>query len=262
MADRVATALRSRRLLLVSVAFSCAAAVEPLSAAPGSGGGPDGWQATAERAKPSKRGAARPPRRSGGRATPHSQPTSAPVAASEPAPPAGPETVGHARRRLARIPAQKRTAEENALLAALEFATAIGRADGRRAATLLEVVGYQPLPLSGDLPEPPAAVVLPADIERAIASRPPINPDDWPAEHFEVVPRSRLRAMFPAVADWMLPHDRAVVVHPVPQAEGWVSQDACVVVRIRAGKATIMGGNLLEALGLSLERAGSPGSGE
>jgi len=147
-------------------------------------------------------------------------------------------------------------------LAALEFVTAIGRADGRRAATLVEVVGYQPLPLSGDLPEPPAAVILPADVERAIASRPPVNADDWSVEHFEVVPRSRLRAMFPAVADWMLPHDRAVVVHPIPEAEGWVSQDACVVVRIRAGKTTIMGGNLLEALGVSPERLGSAGGGE
>ncbi len=171
--------------------------------------------------------------------------------------PAGSETVAQARRRLARIRPEKRTSDDHALLTALDFALAIGQADGRRAAGLLEAVGYQPLPAVGDLPEPPPKPVPGSDVEKAIAARRPMKVEDLPIAQIEVYTRKRLRPVFPAVADWMLAQDRAVVFRPAgePPLSDWVTTEACLVVRIRADKATIAGGNLLQVLGADAELA-------
>jgi hypothetical protein len=78
-----------------------------------------------------------------------------------------------------------------------------------------------------------------------------------PAECAAVVEREKLRDEFPAVATWMLGmEDLAVVFRPRPSEHvaGWLTHDACLVVRLRGERATIVGGNLLEALGIPARR--------
>jgi hypothetical protein len=155
-----------------------------------------------------------------------------------------------ARQRLARIAADRRTPEEHALLATIDFVLALGKADGGRAAACVDAVGYQTLPLAGELPEQPNKPVLPAVLEKQLAARPTVDVARLTVSDFEVLTRAGVRARFAAVATWMLPEDRAVVCRrPAAELAGWVPREACVVVRVRAGKTTIMGGNLLEVLG-------------
>ncbi|RMF84343.1 MAG: hypothetical protein D6744_03270 [Planctomycetota bacterium] len=60
--------------------------------------------------------------------------------------------------------------------------------------------------------------------------------------------------MFPAVAAWMLPRDYALVVEPAGAGvHDWVTRRACLVIRVRGRRATIVGGNLIEVL-LAAER--------
>lgn len=245
---------RTRRLLAAAVAFSCAlladGALGPRPAVA------DTAAAALASTRTPKKGAARPRTRSR-KPSPQSQPASQPAPTSEPAVPAGSETVAQARRRLARIRPEKRTSDDHALLTALDFSLAIGQADGRRAAGLLEAVGYQPLPLDGDLPEPPPKPVPNSDVEKTVAARRPMKVEDLPIAQIEVYTRKRLRPLFPAVANWMLAQDRAVVFRPAgdPPLANWVATEACLVVRIRADKATIAGGNLLQVLGADAELA-------
>ena len=245
---------RTRRLLAAAVAFSCAlladGALGPQPAVA------DYSAAALASTRAPKKGAARPRTRSR-KPPPQSQPASQPAPASAPAVPPGSETVAQARRRLSRIRPDKRTSDDHALLTALDFALAIGQPDGRRAAGLLEAVGYQPLPAVGDLPEPPPKPVPSSDVEKAVTARRPVKLDDLPVTQIEVYTRKRLRPLFPAVADWMLAQDRAVIFRPAgdPPLADWVTTDACLVVRIRADKATIAGGNLLQVLGADAELA-------
>ncbi len=162
-----------------------------------------------------------------------------------------PETIVAAQKRLTAIKPAKRSHNEHALLAALDFALAVGRVEGKRAATVIDAVGYQSLPLAGDLPEKPDKPLPRAAIEKSIGDRKPAEVDKLTLNEFEVVTRDHLRSRFPAIATWMLAEDRAVVLRPPPAGSPpthWLGREACIVVRIRAEKATIIGGNLLEAL--------------
>jgi hypothetical protein len=249
MAERGRAGLRARRLVLLAVALSCAAdAHQAFSSWPIA----PGPRVSAAAAAPKHKSAARP--RTHRKPAPQSQPTSQPAATSEPAavPPAG-ETIAQARRRLARIPLAQRTPSDLALLAAIDFALAVAEPDGRRAASMVEVVGYQPLPLTGDLPEPPDKPIWCADVEKRIAARSPVKLTELKRERLEVHTRAKTKPLFPPIAAWMLAQDRVVVFQPSvdPPLPGWVTRPACIVVRLRAGRTTVMGGNLLEVLGES-----------
>jgi hypothetical protein len=145
-------------------------------------------------------------------------------------------------------PAKMLTDDEIALIAAFDLTIAIGRADGSRAEDLIDAVGYQPLPLKGELPEDPAKPTPRAKIVAYVQASPPSHLDELPAAGFRAVDQKALRALFPAAAEWMLPEDRAVVIEPAANQPNWVKQRCCLIVRLRARKPSIIGGNLLEAL--------------
>ena len=74
-------------------------------------------------------------------------------------------------------------------------------------------------------------------------------------DRVEIVPHEKLRDTFPAVATWMLPQDLAVVFRTAPadQVSNWLMHDACLVVRVRGERATVLGGSLLQALAEAAE---------
>ena len=163
--------------------------------------------------------------------------------------PAVRETVAAAHGRLAQIPAKKLSRERIALKTTLALALAIGKADGEGAAKLLDAVGYHALPLEGRLPEKPDKPLTADEFRQRIERLSPTRVASLPADTFEVLDRVALRKEFAAVAEWMLPQDRAVVIRAANEAgTGWVSRSCCVVVRLRARKPTVLGGNLLAAL--------------
>lgn len=171
------------------------------------------------------------------------------------------ETVALTRQRLSRIPLKERTDKDRALLAGLDFVLALGKSDGRRAAILIDAVGYQPLPVEGELPEKPEKPIPPSEIHKLVAGRPMVNVADRPSDEIKVVDAGALRTEFPAVATWMLPQDWAVVFRAASDGHAgrWITRDACIVVRIRADRPTILGGNLLEVLAAAAEAAAPPG---
>ncbi len=170
--------------------------------------------------------------------------------------PAG-ETIAAARQRLAHIKSRDRTDSDRALFVALDFVLVIGSGDGRKLGPLIDAVGYQPLPLAGALPEKPDKPLPPSVIEQSLTSLPKADLGVLPASCTALVPRTALRERFPAVATWMLPQDLAVVFRPIAKSPipSWLAQEACVVVRIRGERATIIGGNLLQALATAAENA-------
>jgi len=157
--------------------------------------------------------------------------------------------VAAAHIRLTRIPAKDLSQEQIALKTTLALALAIGKADGKGAAKLLDAVGYHALPLEGRLPEKPDKPLTADEFRERIERLSPTRVDSFPADTFEVLDRVALRKEFAAVAEWMLPQDRAVVTRPANGGDrDWVTRSCCLVVRLRARKPTIVGGNLLAAL--------------
>jgi len=151
-------------------------------------------------------------------------------------------------RRLDGLRRERLTRDDRALRAGLAFCAAVRRARGQAAFPLVEAIGYQPLPLSGPLPISPGRPVRPEVLARLIDKR-KAGAFDFPAECFRVVDKKTLRREFPAVARWMLPGDRALVVAPPPTpAADWVGRRCCLVIRVRGSQATIIGGNLFAAL--------------
>lgn len=170
------------------------------------------------------------------------------------------ETIGAARQRLARIKSQERTDQDRTLLAGLDFALAVGAGDARKLSGLVDAVGYQALPLTGDLPEKPDKPLALSAIERLLAALPKIDIGTLPASCAAVAAHKSLPDQFPAVATWMLPQDQVIVFQPAPagpsrRVDAWLRQPACVVVRVRAERATIIGGNFLAALAAAAEAA-------
>lgn len=221
----------SRRFTLLAVAFFCATLSGAIDEKP-------------------KSKAPRP------RGKPTSKPTTRPT--SDPTPEPTPGTVLAERRRLTRIPHAQRTTEEIAALAGIDFLLAIGNADGPRASGLVDVVGYQPLPSDEQLPEDPPRPKPQADIGTWVGERPHFAVGELKSEQFDVRSKSHLRE-FPAVATWMLTEDRVLLIHaPTTPQPNWIRRDACLVIRIRADKPTIVGGTLLEALDENVRDEGPP----
>jgi hypothetical protein len=158
------------------------------------------------------------------------------------------QTVAIVLSRLGRTRRSQMSDRDVALKAALEFVRALGRADGQKAAGLLEVTGYQILPSGGEPPEEPGPRISPEAFATDVAARKPASFETLPADCFEAVRAKSLRPTFPVVAAWMLPADWAVILKPAPGRADWLQREACLVVRVRADKPTIQGGTALGAL--------------
>lgn len=159
-------------------------------------------------------------------------------------------------RRLRAVPAKKRTRKQRALIAGLAFCDAVRRASGVEAYKQLDVVGYQPLPLEGELPEAPGKPITPSALAKRIDDRPAARAGKVPAELFVLTDRETLRKSYPAVARWMLPRDFALVIErPDGDSANWVARRCCIVIRLRGKRASIVGGNLFEALKQSREES-------
>ena len=255
MAGRNRQRQRTRRLALLVVAFCCAALETAVAQEQPGKPAPD---AGAARPAPRQQNRQRNrPRRPGRRST-TSQPASAP--APEPTSLSADLNVAEARRRLGRTPAVLRKRSDAVLMAALDVALAIGQADGKRATTWLDASGYAALPLAGELPERPDKPLPPSIVEHEIADRPKVEVGKLPLSCFEVLRPEELRDLFPAIARWMSPAgDWAVVFHPpAEKVANWVTRDACLVIRLRAGRAAVLGGNLLQVLAASTEPPAAP----
>lgn len=139
---------------------------------------------------------------------------------------------------------------ELARLAAIEFAAAVAAADGRRAEAVTDAIGYQALPFEGRLPETPARPRSPQELGEGVDRRRGCDIGGLPAGCFDVLSTEELGRRFPAVKDWILPPQDVVIrVVPVDGVEPrWLARPACIVVRLRGARATVVGGNLLAAL--------------
>src|SRR5690606_9921002 len=51
-----------------------------------------------------------------------------------------------------------------------------------------------------------------------------------------------------AASEWMLPVDYALLLTPDPARPRWIARPACLIIRVRGVDATIVGGNLFDAL--------------
>lgn len=198
---------------------------------------------TAKKSAPNKPKPARP------RTTrpPASRPASPPPAAPPPWPDPEIKTVSAALERLAAIPTRTLTNRQVALATVLRFCAAIGRADGPAAAEPIDAVGYQKLPLTGPLSELPEKPVAGKSLAEEIARFRPAAVGDVPLARFRVETPFSIESQHPAVAAWALESDLVIVIDPEPGISGWIQQTACIVVRLRGGKPTIIGGNLFDA---------------
>lgn len=174
------------------------------------------------------------------------------------APPADPNTILGEWQRIRSLPAAQRSDRETALAAALEFVIALGESNGLKAADKIDPVGYQDLPLGGDLPEEPGRPRAAGEIEKLVAARRPVSLAELPTASFETLTREKVRQHFAAVALWMLPKDYAVLIRPVPDHPQWIHRECCLVLRVRATRATIVGGNLLAALEMDRPHPSEP----
>lgn len=137
---------------------------------------------------------------------------------------------------------------DRALEAGLAYCLAVGVGDGAQASKLIDDIGYQPLPLHGDLPLDPDRPVPAPEIAQWVRSLPDGGTDSVPADRFRLLSKSATAELFPAVATWMLPSDYALLCEPDRTHPHWTRRPACVVIRVRGTRASIVGGNLLAAL--------------
>lgn len=159
------------------------------------------------------------------------------------------ENLAQLHHRLTRARPDLQTPRELALKGALEFALALGNAEGERAAQVLDATGYLPLPLEGDLPETPPHTLSVANLITKVQKRKTHPIGALPADCVQCLDAAATRALFPAVGRWMLPDDRVIVFAPVDAPNGdWITRRGCLVVRIRGTRPTVMGGNVLACL--------------
>lgn len=159
------------------------------------------------------------------------------------------ETLEVALKRLRAIPHKQLHDRDIALRTGIQFLIAAGTGDTRTAVADIDATGFQPLPLTGDLPEAPAKPLGSADVSALISDRMPRSATaTFSAESVALVHAKDVRQKFPAIAKWMLPTDYAVLISPVAGQPNWVRQPACIVVRVRGTNAKIMGGNLFSAV--------------
>ncbi|MBU0638573.1 MAG: hypothetical protein KKB50_06890 [Planctomycetes bacterium] len=158
------------------------------------------------------------------------------------------KSAGETFAQLSQADPQTLSRAERALVVTLDFCLAVGRGDGERAAARVDVVGYHALPEIGDLPEAPERPLSRRRLGALIEAGHKAAIDHLPVTAFTVCERQATRAMFPAAAEWMLPHDLVVVIEPVPATgPDWIKRRACLVIRLRGRNAVVVGGNLLSA---------------
>lgn len=177
--------------------------------------------------------------------SPQPQQPPEPVPATRPAPP---ETAQQRLNHLLRSAPSSLSRDELALAAGLDFFLAIARADARTAAERLDATGYQPLPLRGPLADEPGRPLTPQAVKIRVGQQSPAPLGDAAAARFSVRRAPDVADPFPGVSRWMLPDDFCIVYEPAGRIPNWTDQPCCVVVRVRAQRAVVMGGNLLAAL--------------
>jgi hypothetical protein len=231
---------------LVIIAFcallvfeSTAAAAEP---PPKKGARPPAGQIRPTGKKKARRPAAKKP--SAGAEAEQSEDT----ASSQPTTEDGGETIAIVLSRLARTRRSELSDRDIALKAGLEFVRAVGRADGQKAAGLLEVTGYQTIRIDDEVADEPGPRVAPQTLAADVSARRPATFETLPADCVELLAAKSARSAFPAVADWMLPTDWALILKPAPGRPDWVHREACLVIRVRGSRPTIQGGTALELL--------------
>ncbi len=144
---------------------------------------------------------------------------------------------------------RSRSAEQRALLTGLQFCRAVAQADAEGTGELMDPIGYQPLPLEGPLSDPPPRPQRSGRVSTFVHTRPRASIDALPAATVELLKRKELGQRFPGVARWMLADDYALVLQPRRgEAPTWVRCECCLVMRIRNGRALVVGGNLFDAL--------------
>ncbi|MBK9119592.1 MAG: hypothetical protein IPM18_08315 [Phycisphaerales bacterium] len=164
------------------------------------------------------------------------------------------ETVAEAQTRVARtLPndASPRARDHHAALrSALAFTQALQRGDAAAAARLVDATGFHELPLSGPLPEQPEKPLIGDALKKRIAAIPPFDSETWRADHVRVPPARAAREQFPALFRWMLPNDALVEFYAPTGVESpsWRQGPAVLVIRLRGGAATVIGGNLFHAI--------------
>lgn len=157
------------------------------------------------------------------------------------------KSVGAAIERLDAIPFATLTDRQRALATVLRFCAAIGRADGGAAAEPIDAVGYQKLPIEGPLSIAPEKPLPAKTLGEEVARFKPITINDVPLARFRVETPFSIESQHPAVATWALESDIVIVIEPEPSVSGWIQRAACIVVRVRAGRPKIIGGNLFDA---------------
>ncbi|MEP0845434.1 MAG: hypothetical protein HRF50_01275 [Phycisphaerae bacterium] len=175
-------------------------------------------------------------------------PASAPVASSTPAASRPVETVSQQLARLSTTAPADASKHDLALRAGLQFCLAVAAADARRALECLDATGYQPLPLRGPLLDEPGKPIGAAAMRIRIEQQPHAALGAEPAGRFAALQRRAAAELFPGVARWMLDDDWAIVFTPGGALPNWSQDSCCVVVRVRATRATVIGGNLFAAL--------------
>lgn len=212
-------------------------------------------------------------------------PTTSAPASTQPAQPLAPDSIAERHNELTRLKNRRLNEKEIALRAALEFMLAVGSADGEASARVVEAVGYQPLTLGDRLPNPPTPTITIETLRAQLTARKRLPIRDLPLASVEIVKADDLRERAPAISRWMLPDDWAIVIDPSqssgsasgPAATGADNPDdanrrnanqhtsapnqagrttaadlftepAILVMRVRAGRPTVMGGNFLSAL--------------
>lgn len=172
----------------------------------------------------------------------------APVAQQDAVPASAPRSLAQRAAELRASRGERRPAEI-ALRAGIEFVLTVAEADGRRASEAVDVVGYQVLPLEGWLPENPDPPLTRAALAERVSRLNRVGIGAARGDVVEALDRRAARAEFPAPADWMLPDDVLVAVRPLDEvSRRFVRGPACVIVRVRAGRPSIVAGTLLDAL--------------
>jgi len=181
-----------------------------------------------------------------------SKPAAKPAAATPAPPPVWPDpevrTVVQAVQRLSLVDPAKLGPADLALQSGLSLALAINNGEADRAGELIDAIGYQPLPLTGELPESPTMPLSVSEVRDWVRRRPIASVGDLPLSKVAVADRRRIGEHFPAVAAWMLPDDLAVVFEPDGDRAHWVRDRCVLVIRMRGQRATVAGGNLVGVL--------------
>ncbi len=168
--------------------------------------------------------------------------------ASQPAASAPAESAQQRLNRIQSARPESLTQPDRALAAALDFYLGLAEADAPRATRRVDAIGYQPLPLTGELPADAVKPIRAADLARRIQEQDRSRLADVSAERFVLLQKDALAAHFPAAAAWMASGDFAVLLDPPVGLAGWSDRASCVIVRVRATRATVIGGNVFASL--------------